>query len=139
MLPELVRECDYHSDSGYRKVGELIEEGVTAIFSTSDLITTGVMNRLAELGVRVPQDVSVVSFDRNEVSVLYLPGITAVQQDVGELVRRAFDLLMMRVRGEAGEPELSNRAPSSWWARACATWVPRRARDGRCPAGWPLR
>ena len=111
VLPELVRECDYHSDSGYRKVGELIEEGVTAIFSTSDLITAGVMNRLAELGVRVPEDVSVVSFDRNEASVLYLPGITAVQQDVGELARRAFDLLMMRVHGEVGEPELSIVAP----------------------------
>lgn len=52
-----------------------------------------------------------VSFDHNEASVLYLPGITAVQQDVGELARRAFDLLMMRVHGEAGEPELSIVAP----------------------------
>lgn len=111
VLPELVRECNYHSDSGYRKVGELIAEGVTAIFSTSDLITAGVMNRLAELRVRVPDDVSVVSFDRNEASAIYLPGITAVHQDVAELARRAFDLLMRRIKGEAGEPELSIVAP----------------------------
>ena len=69
------------------------------------------MNRLAELRVRVPEDVSVVSFDRNEASVIYLPGITAVRQDVAELARRAFDLLMRRIRGEAGELELSIVAP----------------------------
>ena len=69
------------------------------------------MNRLVELRVRVPDDVSVVSFDRNEASAIYLPGITAVHQDVAELARRAFDLLMRRIKGEAGEPELSIVAP----------------------------
>ena len=111
VLSEFVRECDYHSDSGYRKVDELLDEGVTAIFSTSDLITAGVMSRLAELRIRVPDDISVVSFDRNEASAIYLPGITAIRQDVAELACRAFDLLMQRIRGNVGNPEVSIVAP----------------------------
>lgn len=109
--PELVRECDYHSTSGYQKVGELVEEGVTAVFSTSDLITAGVMNRFVMLGLKVPQDVSLVSFDYNETSAVYLPGITSVRQDVGELATRAFRLLMSRIEGNAAAPSLSIVAP----------------------------
>ncbi|HJA28289.1 MAG TPA: LacI family transcriptional regulator [Candidatus Olsenella pullicola] len=106
LRPEWVRECDYHSESGYREVEGLLATGVTAIFSTSDLMTVGVMSRLTELGVRVPEDVSVVSFDRNEASTLFLPGITSVRQDVVQLAARAFELLMDRINGSTREPEL---------------------------------
>lgn len=74
-------------------------------------MTVGVMSRLTELGVRVPEDVSVVSFDRNEASALFLPGITSVRQDVGQLAARAFELLMDRINGSAREPGLSIVAP----------------------------
>lgn len=111
LRPEWVRECDYHSESGYREVEGLLSTGVTAVFSTSDLITVGVMSRLAELGVRVPEDVSVVSFDRNEASALFLPGITSVRQDVGKLSARAFELLVDRIDGSEREPELCVVSP----------------------------
>lgn len=111
VLPELVRECDYHSESGYRETEPLVRAGVTAIFSTSDIVTAGVMSRLSELGLRVPEDLSVASFDRNEASALYLPGLTSVHQDVSALATRAFELLMRRINGEENDPELCILAP----------------------------
>lgn len=107
MDPRLIRECNYRCESGYRMVEGLLREGVSAIFSTSDLVTAGVMGRLAELGMRVPDDVSLMSFDRNEASGFFLPGIASVRQDVGELATRSFGLLMRRIEGYAGPSELS--------------------------------
>lgn len=111
VVPELVRECDYHSESGYREVEPLVEAGATAIFSSSDLVTSGVLSRLGELGVRVPEDISVASFDRSEASALFLPGVTSVYQDVSELASGAFGMLMRRIEGYDGPPELLIVAP----------------------------
>ena len=109
----LVCEGDYHGASGYSAVDALVAAGATAIFSTSDLMTLGVVRRLSELGLRVPEDVSVVSFDRNEASAFFLPNVTSVRQDVGQLSSRAFDLLGARMGGSRAayqlqviEPEL---------------------------------
>lgn len=111
--PSLVCEGDYHGASGYAAVDALVAAGATAIFSTSDLMTLGVVRRLSELGLRVPEDVSVVSFDRNEASAFFLPNVTSVRQDVGQLSSRAFDLLGARMGGSRAayqlqviEPEL---------------------------------
>lgn len=104
--PALICEGDYHGASGYRAVDELVAAGATAIFSTSDLMTIGVMRRLSELCLSVPGDISVVSFDRNEASAFFLPNITSVKQDVGQLSACAFDLLAERIAGSAGAPRL---------------------------------
>lgn len=102
----LVCQGDYHGASGYFGVDVLLAAGATAVFSTSDLMTLGIMRRLSELGLRVPEDISVVSFDRNEASALFLPNITSVKQDVGQLSSRAFDLLCRRIEGDKGAFEL---------------------------------
>ncbi len=111
--PGLVCEGGYHGESGYRAVDAFLSGGATGIFSTSDLMTMGVVRRLSELGLHVPEDISVVSFDRNETSAFFLPGITSVKQDVGQLSSLAFDLLEARIAGsddpfdlQIVEPEL---------------------------------
>ena len=108
----LVAEGDYHGASGYGAVDALLSAGVTAIFSTSDLMTIGVMRRLSELSLKVPDDISLVSFDRNETSAFFLPDITSVHQDVAELSSRAFDLLSARIGGDASDPVLQVVEPT---------------------------
>ncbi len=98
----LVAECDYHGESAYAAVDGLLAAGATALFSTSDLMTAGVMRRLTELGLKVPEDISVVSFDRNEASALFMPNITSVYQDVAALAGRALELLSARIDAGRG-------------------------------------
>lgn len=104
--PELVGECDYHGESGYEAVGALVERGITALFSTSDLITVGAIRRAAEMGLSVPDELSVVSFDHNEASELFMPSVTSVDQNVSALAENAVELLCARVEGKAGEAQL---------------------------------
>jgi len=66
----------------------------TAIFSSADEITVGLLEVFRDRGVLVPRDVSLVGFDDVEPQHLFAPPITAVRQPVPELGRRALALLL---------------------------------------------
>lgn len=110
--PALVGECEYQGESGYAATDALVDAGATAIFSTSDLISVGVLRRLAERRLDVPSDISVVSFDHNEASALFMPNVTSVEQDVGTLARQTMGLLCARIQNRDREPQLRIVAPT---------------------------
>jgi LacI family transcriptional regulator len=58
----------------------------TAFLCLADTIAYGVYAAAAELGLRVPQDVSVLGFDDNQVSRLLTPPLSAYRWPVDELV-----------------------------------------------------
>lgn len=66
----------------------------TAIFVGSDELAIGVIETLREREVRVPQDISLVSFDGARALHLYDPPITAVHQPAKQLGERAVELLL---------------------------------------------
>jgi DNA-binding LacI/PurR family transcriptional regulator len=59
----------------------------------------GVMRSLAERGLRVPDDVSIVGFDDVPEAGFYLPPLTTVRQDFGEVGRQALNALVDRMSG----------------------------------------
>ncbi|GAB3038390.1 LacI family DNA-binding transcriptional regulator [Parafrigoribacterium mesophilum] len=69
----------------------------TALFSANNLIAEGVWRAAGELGLRVPQDLSIVSFDDAPWMSMVLPGLTAVAQDTVALGEAAVDRLLMRL------------------------------------------
>jgi len=70
---------------------------VTAVFCANDQMALGLLRALSERAIRVPQDVSVVGFDDIPESAFFLPPLTTVRQDFGELGRRALRLLVDRI------------------------------------------
>ncbi len=71
----------------------------TALFSSSDLFTVGVYSAARALGVRLPQDLSVVSFDDNAVARYLYPALTTFRQDRGALGREAARLILDQIAG----------------------------------------
>ena len=67
---------------------------VSAVFATSDEITTGVLEVLNAAGIRVPKDLSLVGFDDVGPLHLFAPAVTAVRQPVRALGVRALSLLL---------------------------------------------
>ena len=59
-----------------------VEERPTAVLCFSDLVAWGVLRAASDLGLRVPQDVSVVGFDDAQIARRVRPGLTTVRQDV---------------------------------------------------------
>lgn len=80
---------------GYRAARELLPgSGVDALFVTSDEQAVGVLRAAAELGVRVPDDVAVCSFDGIAASAYTIPSLTTVRQPFEEIGRSAVELLL---------------------------------------------
>ena len=95
---------DWSATSGYELGHRLaILPDVTAVFCANDTMALGVVRALAEHDMRVPADVSVVGFDDVPEAGYYLPPLTTVRQDFGEVGRRALGALIERMSG-GGEP-----------------------------------
>ncbi len=77
--------------------------GETALFVGSDELCVGVLEIFRERGVRVPDDVSIISFDDVRPLHLFAPAITAITQPVERLGQCAVDLLL---RGDWTDPAI---------------------------------
>jgi len=85
-------EGDWTSDKGF-EFGSSYDFGdVTAVFAGNDQMALGLVHGLAQRGLRVPHDISVVGFDDLPDARHFLPPLTTVRQDfaaLGELALRA--------------------------------------------------
>ena len=82
------------------------DPSVTAIFAANDQTALGVIRGLHDAGRGVPDDVSVVGFDDTPESGYFLPPLTTVRQDFGEVGRRSVELLLSLADGAPVERHL---------------------------------
>ena len=66
----------------------------TAAFVTADVITMGLIKGLKQQRVRVPEDLSIVSFDDVYLAQMAYPALTTVHQDIGEKGKQAVQLIL---------------------------------------------
>jgi LacI family transcriptional regulator, galactose operon repressor len=72
----------------------------TAIFASSDLEAIGLLRAAHERGLRVPEDLAVISFDGTKESEFSWPPLTVVAQPIREMASMAIELLMDEQRPE---------------------------------------
>jgi LacI family transcriptional regulator len=95
--PELVRHGNAQADGGYQQIQQLmrLDAPPTAVFCGTDRTAMGAYDGLRDLGLRVPQDVSIVGFDNQEIIAAYLrPALTTVQLPHYEMGRWAVQYLL---------------------------------------------
>ncbi len=80
--------------------GLLNRQGCDAIMAYSDRLGVEVVDRLGQLGLRVPEDMVVTGFNDGQEARGCLPPLTTVRLPFQNMGRKAVDLLMKRVRGE---------------------------------------
>ncbi|MPV50264.1 LacI family DNA-binding transcriptional regulator [Pseudactinotalea sp. HY160] len=98
---------DWSPESGYQAGLALGRDpDVTAILAASDDMAFGVIRALHELGLRVPEDVSVVGVDDIDLAAYCSPALTTVAQPFRELGRAAVDHVVARLehRHPSDEP-----------------------------------
>ncbi|MDT0317233.1 LacI family DNA-binding transcriptional regulator [Streptomyces millisiae] len=100
--PELLRHGTYDRASGRAQVRALIDlpEPPTAVFVCSDHMAIGGYEALAEAGLRVPDDVSVVGFDDLPEARWVTPPLTTVRQPLKEMGGAALRTLARLIAGE---------------------------------------
>ena len=112
--PELEVASDFERAAGASAAAVLLSlpEPPTAIFAFNDAIAVGTMRAAHELGVRVPEELSVIGFDDIAYATMVGPMLTTVRQPLGELGRTAVNLLLRLLERPSSEPrqiELSTR------------------------------
>lgn len=99
--PQLVVLGDYDDRTGRAAIEQLmaVDEPPTAIFATADMLARGILRGCRALGIVVPDDISLVSFDDMPDVDLFDPPLTTVRQSAEEFGRRAVSLLIDLING----------------------------------------
>jgi DNA-binding LacI/PurR family transcriptional regulator len=99
---DYVRLSDYSLRGGYESARDLMgmDSPPTAIFLYSDLMALGALRALADLGKRVPGDVSVIGFDDLPLCEYSVPRLSSVSHAKADLGRKAVE----RIRARTSNP-----------------------------------
>ncbi|MGD9527838.1 MAG: LacI family DNA-binding transcriptional regulator [Pseudonocardia sp.] len=99
-LPTAVEAGDLTEEGGYRATVRLLSRPArpTAIFAANDLSCVGALSAATELGVRVPDELSLAGFDNSALARLRALWLTSVDGAAREMGRQAARTLLARMR-----------------------------------------
>ncbi|MDI7247029.1 MAG: LacI family DNA-binding transcriptional regulator [Bacillota bacterium] len=99
VVAEYVREGDFRTKSGYELAKHLMSLPVppTAIFGGNNLMTMGIFEALRDMGIAVPDQVSLVGFDDFLLGAYLSPPLTVVDRPMSDMGRIAAELLISRI------------------------------------------
>jgi len=105
--PEYIVEGDHRLEGGKSALQKLAElrERPTALLCSNDMTAIGVMREAYELGIKVPQELSIVGFDDIRMAEFMTPPLTTIQMSQSDLARLAFEALLKEVKRETPLPE----------------------------------
>lgn len=105
--PGFIVEGDHRLEGGKKALQMLSElrERPTALMCSNDMTAIGVMREAFELGIKIPEDLSVIGFDDIRIAEFMTPPLTTIQMSQSELARLAFEALLKEVKRETPSPD----------------------------------
>jgi LacI family transcriptional regulator len=96
----LIIQCGPGIEDGYQASSHLLQLATrpTAIICINDLLAMGALRAALDLGLRVPDDLSLVGYDDIPMASYLVPRLTTVTKDAFKLGRQAFAMLMARIQ-----------------------------------------
>jgi LacI family xylobiose transport system transcriptional regulator len=96
IVPDWIRFGDFHTTGGQQHGRELLEgpDRPTAIFAGSDLQALGVLEAVRSLGLRVPEDLSLVGYDDIPLAKWVSPTLTTIRQPLKRMAEEASRLVI---------------------------------------------
>jgi DNA-binding LacI/PurR family transcriptional regulator len=104
--PRCVIEVEINAEATYKVMKQRLAQGdldCTAVFCANDLSAMGFLRAAQEVGLRIPQDISVIGFDDIASAAFLSPPLTTIRIETGELATLALRRLIDRV----AEPDLT--------------------------------
>ena len=95
-VEEVTEICEFSFRSAYENARKLISEhsDITAVIAMSDIMAIGAVRALGDMGLKIPDDISVIGFDGLELADFYTPRITTFHQPVDRLAEITVKMLI---------------------------------------------
>jgi LacI family transcriptional regulator len=105
--PEFIVQGDHRLEGGKLALQALsnLSEQPTALVCSNDMTAIGVMRQAYELGIAVPQQLSVIGFDDTRLADFMIPPLTTIQMSQTELAKLAFDALYEEIKRVTPSPK----------------------------------
>lgn len=99
---KLICHGDYTIQGGVQAVEALVKENpdMTAVFVTNYEMTMGAVIGLNEMGVSLPEEISMVGFDNLPFARACRPALTIVSQPTEKIARETAQLMLARLEGK---------------------------------------
>ncbi len=98
-MPPLI-ESDWTAASGYAAGRRIAADpSITAVFVSNDHVALGVLRALADEGVGVTEDVSIVGFDDVPLAEFFRPALTTVHVDFAQVGRACVEQVLALLNG----------------------------------------
>lgn len=101
--PKLTVNGDWNRDSGFELAKQLVNAGVTAIFSQNDIMAMGVIDYCMQNGIEVGRDLALIGFDNREVSTVCRPTLTTVELPLFEIGHTSASILIKKIEKEGDD------------------------------------
>ena len=100
--PGHILDGTWDKESGYANAMKLLTSAdpPTALLAANYRLGIGALLAIKKLGLRIPEDVSLVSFDDVDAFEIYQPGITCIKQPVVQIADVIADLMIERLSGK---------------------------------------
>jgi len=102
LTPEMIIEGTFTYNSGVRAAEKLLsrEHRPTAIFAANDEMAFGVMNVAYHMGLKIPDDLSLVGFDGTSFSTFVVPPLTTIVRQTDEMSRMGTQKLLAQIESD---------------------------------------
>ena len=101
---------NYNTENGYKQTRILfsMEDPPTAIFALSNLIGLGVIKAAEEMGLNIPENISLISFDEQPYSAFLGTPMTTIDQKKNEMGQLAVDVLLKYISNKEYRKKVIN-------------------------------
>jgi DNA-binding LacI/PurR family transcriptional regulator len=107
--PEIVQiHNGPYAEKPYMKIARVLlkeKNRVTAIFAGHDRIAYVIYSVAEELGIRIPEELSMVGYDDLRPTCSHMVSLTTMHQPIYEMGQESMKLIMRRLSGEAKKPQ----------------------------------
>ena len=99
---DMIHDVGITMEAGYAYMKNLLIKSIDidGIFASNDVLSYGCLRALHESGVRVPEDVGIISYDEADVNEIVNPRLTCIEQPKYEIAVAAAELLLKLIESD---------------------------------------
>ncbi|GLR04826.1 LacI family transcriptional regulator [Vibrio hyugaensis] len=107
-------ESDFECEGGYQAFKKMAARGIlpSSIFVSNDMMAMGVINAANELGIQIPEQLSIIGYDDIHIAKFMSPSLTTIHQPKYRLGQAAVETLLRKLNDKSDESQVVQLEPT---------------------------